>query len=200
MIRAPYLALPLILATVASRPASAQRAGAPGGAPVIAPTEARQFDFLLGEWQLDVRPKATGLAQRIHGTPKLAGTWKAWRAFDGWGIEDEFRVTDAGGNLQAMSHVLRIFDPNTARWNQMALDVLRQRFAPSNAQWRDGEMVITAQATDEAGKAVLARVRFFDITPTAFRQEQARSYDGGKTWEAPHITIIATRTGATAGR
>ena len=58
-------------------------------------------------------------------------------------------MTDAGGNLQAMSHVMRVFDPNATRWNQMALDVMRQRFAPSNAQWRDKEMVITSQATDQ---------------------------------------------------
>jgi hypothetical protein len=61
-------------------------------------------------------------------------------------------------------------------------------------------MVSSAPATDADGKAHLARVRFFDITPTGFRYEQARSYDNGKTWDDPTLRITAKRLAPSATR
>ncbi|HEX9564763.1 MAG TPA: hypothetical protein VF981_12355 [Gemmatimonadaceae bacterium] len=171
----------------------AQHAGGPGGAPAVAPSEARQFDFLIGEWRLDVRPRVSGLAARLHGAPRLSGTWKAWRAFDGWGIQDELRIVDAGGNLQSLTHALRVYDATAQRWSQMGLDVLRARYNPSIAEWNGREMVITTSATDQEGKPHLVRVRFFDIGATAFKYEQARSYDGGKKWDDPLLTMSASK-------
>ena len=174
-------------------PSPAQHAAGRGGGPAMAPAQARQFDFLIGEWELEVRPRVSSLAARLHGAPKLSGTWTASRAFDGWGIQDELRIVDAGGNLQAMTHSLRVFDATALRWSQMGLDVLRARYSPSSGEWRDGEMVVTAQATDQDGKPHLVRVRFHSITASTFRYEQARSYDGGRKWDDPQLTISAKR-------
>jgi hypothetical protein len=174
--------------------------GGAGSALATAPAEARQFDFLIGQWDLDVRPRVSGLAARIHGSPTFTGTWKAWRAFDGWGIEDELRVLDASGNLRSIAHALRVFDQTASRWNLTTLDVLRARFVGSNAAWSGKDMAVTGQAKDQDGKDHLVRVRFFDITPTTFRYEQARSYDGGKSWEEPALKITAKRTAAAATR
>ena len=63
--------------------ARAQHGAGTSPAPVSAPAEARQHDFLVGQWELVVKVPPAGLAQRIHGVPRLVGTWKAWRAFDG---------------------------------------------------------------------------------------------------------------------
>jgi len=145
----------------------AQHAGGPGGAPAV--------------------------AARLHGAPRLSGTWKAWRAFDGWGIQDELRIVDAGGNLQSLTHALRVYDATAQRWSQMGLDVLRARYNPSIAEWNGREMVITTSATDQEGKPHLVRVRFFDIGATAFKYEQARSYDGGKKWDDPLLTMSASK-------
>lgn len=186
--------------SLAVSPLSAQHAGGSASTIVTPPAEARQFDFLIGQWELDVRPAVAGLAARIHGAPKFSGSWKAWRAFDGWGIEDELRILDTRGNLRSMAHSLRVYDQTASRWSQTTLDVLRTRFNPASATWNGKEMVSSAPATDADGKAHLVRVRFFEITATGFRYEQARSYDNGKTWDDPVLKIAAKRTAAAAAR
>ncbi|MEO8460455.1 MAG: hypothetical protein ABI451_07995, partial [Dokdonella sp.] len=65
------------------------------GPPSSPPAEAKQFDFLIGQWELDVKPKINSLIAMVHGTPKLVGTWKATRAFDGFGIDDEVHIIDS---------------------------------------------------------------------------------------------------------
>ena len=194
-----YLVALGVLSGVTSA-ARAQHGGAAGAATVAAP-EARQFDFLVGQWELDVRPKGPGgLAERIHGAPRLKGSWKAWRAFDGFGIEDELRIIDESANPRSLTHTLRVYDPAAKRWSQTGLDVYRTRFASATAEWQGGEMRITSRGTDAAGKTVLSRSRFYEITPTGFRFQQDRSEDDGKTWTENLIRITAKRVAATAPR
>lgn len=164
------------------------------------PAEAAQFAFLLGQWDLVVRPEASGLAARIHGVPKMAGTWKAWRALDGFGIEDELRITDASGNPRALSHAVRYYDAAARGWTASSIDVYRGRFTSSSSQWGDGAMTSTSRGTDADGKAYVTRSRFHDITPTAFKFRQDRSTDEGKTWKEGVLSIEAKRVAAVAPR
>src|SRR6476620_1759578 len=105
--------------------AQAQHGGGQPAPSRTAPPEAAQYNFLVGQWDLVVKPAATGLAQKIHGTPKLIGTWKAWRDFDGWGIESELRITDASGNPMNLSHTRHYFDATSKKWKSVGLDVYR---------------------------------------------------------------------------
>ncbi|CAG0972768.1 hypothetical protein GPROT1_01695 [Gammaproteobacteria bacterium] len=200
MIRRALAVLPLLAILTLAADANAQHDASGGSTLATAPAEARQFDFLIGQWSLDVRPKVSGLAARIHGAPKFTGTWKAWRAFDGWGIEDELRILDSSGGLRSVAHALRVFDVAAGRWSLTTLDVMRARFTPSSARFEGRAMVVTATAKDQDGKDHLVRVRFHEITATGFRYEQARSYDQGKTWEDPTLRITARRTAAAATR
>lgn len=170
----------------------------PGGA--AAPREAAQFDFLIGQWEIELAPKGNGLVAMIHGTPKLQGMWKAWRAFDGFGIEDELRVIDASGNPVSLAHAQRIFDVKSKRWLSSSLDVYRARFSSATAQWLDGEMRTSGSATSAEGKPMLTRSRFFDITPERFRMTQDRSLDEGRSWEEGVLTVSAKRVAAKAVR
>jgi hypothetical protein len=173
-----------------------------GAAPPIhaAPKEATQFDFLIGQWELTVQPKVAGLAARIHGSPRLLGTWKAWRGFDGFGIEDELRIIDGSGNPSALSHAVRVYDAGARRWTVSALDVYRARFTIATGEWRDGQMHLTGKGTDADGKAFLTRTRFVDITPASFRMVQDRSMDEGRTWSEGTLKIDAKRVAAAAPR
>jgi len=184
---------------VAPTIAFAQHSG--GGAPPsrVAPREASQFDFLVGQWELDVRVPAASLAQRIHGTPRIHGSWKAWRAFDGWGVEDEMRLTDGSGNPMNLLHSLRVYDAASRGWLLTGLDVYRARFTSSTAEWRDGTMTLTGRGTDAEGRAQVTRTRFSDITPTGFRWLQERSTDEGRTWTET-LRLTATRVAAAAPR
>jgi hypothetical protein len=166
--------------------------------PRDAPGEVSQFAFLLGQWDLTVTPVVSGLAARIHGVPKSRGSWMGWRAFDGWGIEDELRVVDASGNPQALLYFVRIYDPVARSWTVSAVDTYRGLVSRSVAEWRDGEMTLTGDGTD-AGKPFRSRTRISAITPSSFHVRQDRSYDGGKTWE-DRLLIDAKRVAPVAPR
>ena len=97
----------------------AVRAQHAGGSETVgetrAPREATQYDFLVGQWELTVTPKVSGLVGLIHGAPKLRGSWKGARALDGWGIEDELRIADESGNPVAYTHFVRMYDAKAKR-------------------------------------------------------------------------------------
>jgi hypothetical protein len=193
----PALVLWALLAPI---PLSAQHGAGTTGAGATAPAEARQHDFLVGQWELEITVRPAGLAQRIHGAPKLTGFWKAWRAFDGFGIEDELRITDRAGNPVSLSHTMRFYDRAARAWSLTVLDVYRGRLTPAAAVWKDGRMTQTSQGTDPEGKPVLVRSTFSDITPTGFRWQQDRSSDEGKRWTEGTLRITAKRVAATAPR
>ncbi|MBX7117823.1 MAG: hypothetical protein K1X31_02365 [Gemmatimonadaceae bacterium] len=197
------LALLPLLAVPARAQHAAPSAAAPSvAAPSAAATDAgvEQLAFLVGEWELVVKPKVTSLAARIHGAPRLLGTWRAWRAFDGRGIEDELRITDASGNPNALVHSLRLFDPATGRWHQTAVDAFRTRITPSTGQWRDGAYHTRSAARESDGTLVIQRGRFHDISADAFTLTIDRSRDGERTWETAALVIEAHRTAARAAR
>ena len=159
--------------------------------------EARQFDFLLGQWQLEVHPKVSSLAAMIHGAPKLVGTWKAWRTFDGLGIEDEMRIVDASGNPLTLQRSLRIWSSGEARWKAAAVDAYHGRSSESSGTLQDGVMHMDGRSNGD-GKTVLTRTRYFDIGADAFHMQQDRSEDNGKSWDEAVLTVDAKRTAATA--
>jgi len=181
--------------------AAAQHSGG-GSAPpsTTAPAEARQFDFLIGQWELDVKPKVSSLAAMIHGSPKLVGSWKAWRGLDGFGVQDELRIADASGNPMSLNEALRVFDRNQNRWTVVGVDVYRARVSNSTAQWNGSEMRLDGNGVDGEGKAYVSRTRYFEIGTDAFRMQQDRSYDNGQTWEEATLAIEARRVAAAAAR
>lgn len=189
----------LTFSMASTRLAHAQHSGAAAPAP-IPPKEGAQFGFLVGQWELVAKPLATTLAQRIHGVPKLSGSWKAWRAFDGWGIEDEVRLSDASGNPKLLTHTTRFFDTATRRWSIAAIDVYKNVQSQSTAEWRNGEMMTTGKGTDETGRAYISRATFLKITANSFSYRIDRSFDGGKSWTEGVTQIEAKRVADAAPR
>lgn len=181
-----------VLCLAAAAPVRAQDAAVPA--------EAAQFDFLIGQWELEVSPKVSGLGAMIHGAPRLLGSWKAWRAFDGRGLDDELRILDASGNPVSLNHSLRIYDPKTRRWQVTGLDVYRVRFGSASGQWVNGEMLLEGSGQSAEGKPLLTRTRFSEIGPEHFKMRQDRSYDNGATWEEGALTVQAKRVARKAPR
>lgn len=181
--------------------ATAQHGAGGSARPALTPAkEASQFDFLIGQWELTVTPKATTLAAKIHGVQKLIGTWKAWRAMDGFGLEDELRISDRSGNPLSLTHALRVYSPNESKWVIAGVDAYRGRASSSTAEWKNNEMVVTGQGTDEEGKPYITRTRYHDVTPSAFKYQQDRSFDNGKTWDEATLKVDAKRIAAAAPR
>ncbi len=194
------LLITLALASLFPALLVAQHDGGGSSVASTAPTEGAQFAFLIGQWDVTVTPKNTSLAARIHGAPSFRGTWKAWKAFDGFGIEDELRVTDRSGNPSTLLHAMRAYDATKGRWTQTLLDVYRGRFTSAEGRWANAEMTMTSTVTDTDGKPALTRARFYDITPTAFKYQSDRSSDGGRTWDSAVLRMDAKRVAATAPR
>jgi len=191
----------LFAALLGPQMAQAQRGGGASARPALTPAkEAHQFDFLIGQWELVVTPKVSGLAAKIHGAPKLLGTWKAWRAVDGFGIEDELRVMDMSGNPSSLLQTLRVYNATEGKWALTGIEAYRGRVSGASAEWKNNEIVTTSQGTDEEGKTFAGRTRFYDITANGFKYQQDRSFDGGKTWDEALLRIEAKRVAATAPR
>jgi hypothetical protein len=195
----PLALILAVLVVAVPQTGLAQRADT-GASVSTAPAEARQFDFLIGQWELEVKPKVGSLVAMIHGTPKLVGTWKAWRGFDGFGVEDELRISDASGNPMSLNQALRAYDRAQARWNVVGLDVYRSHVSNSTARWQGGEMHVEGKGVDGEGKSYASRTRYFDIAPDHFRMQQDRSYDDGQTWDEAALMIEAERTASAATR
>ena len=189
--------LPFLCLALAPMFATAQHAAIPTST-ASASAEARQFDFLLGEWQLEVRPKVSGLVAMIHGAPKLVGTWKAWRVLDGLGIEDELRVVDGSGNPLSLTRALRVYAKDEGRWQVGSIDAYHARTSEGSGALRDGELRFEGHGTDAQGKTTLTRTRYFDITADSFRMQQDRSIDNGQTWDEGVLAIDAKRVAASA--
>lgn len=193
----PVLLVLILLLVSSNLPAQHAEADAPADQAATA-DDSGQFDFLLGQWELELTPKINGLAAMIHGAPHLVGSWKAWPAFDGRGIEDELRVTDGSGNPILLSHAMRIVDPEHRRWAISVLDVYRASFSSAVAIRQGEDMFVGGSGINGEGRAYRSRSRFHAITADSFEMQQDRSYDGGASWEEAAITIVAKRVAATA--
>ncbi|MBK8250752.1 MAG: hypothetical protein IPK85_25665 [Gemmatimonadetes bacterium] len=178
--------------------ANAQHPARPAAPPASTVSrEVSQFDFLVGHWELTVRPKVSGLAARIHGAPRLLGSWKAWKVLDGNGIEDELRIVDGSGNPTALSLAVRVWNATDRRWVTTAVDGQRGRITTGTAMMAQGRMELTGKGSEPGS---LTRSRFTDITPTSFKFVQDRSSDDGKSWDEAALVIEAKRISATAPR
>ena len=169
-------------------------------APTTPRPEAKQFDFLIGQWELEVHPKADSLMAKIHGAPQLTGIWKAWRAFDGFGVDDEIRIIDKSGNPVGFSHAMRAYSSAESGWLVVSLDVYRGRLTESKGQLQDADIVLNGKGTDPEGKPVLTRARYSKITADSFHLQNDRSADNGATWDEAVLVIDAKRVGAAATR
>lgn len=177
-------------------PASA--ATAPSATPSTTAAEAAQFDFLLGDWTIEARPKVSGLVGMIHGSPRIIGTWTAKRSADGAGIDDELTMLDPSGNPIAQNHAHRVYDAAGKRWKISETDDVRKRTSESTAHWTGGDVEIEGRVTYAGDEAFLGRMRIYAITANGFHVRQDRSTDDGKTWEEGAMTIDATRTADSA--
>jgi hypothetical protein len=143
------------------------------------PREASQFDFLLGDWQArTVRYRPDG--SEIGG---YGGTWRARHLHDRRMVLDEFTARlDDGSEISYMA-TLRTFCAATGRWEMTFLIAHQPQLISSfSGVFEDHEMKLEGSGRTLAGQPVVARVRFFDITPRSFEWENRVSLDGGATW------------------
>lgn len=153
------------------------------------PEESSQFDFLLGEWETVAR-RFRPDGGRIG---EYTGSWTAKRLNGGRIMFDDYRATMPNGPEFAYMATLRTYSPRTKHWEMTFLIAHQPQLVTKfRGQRKDGEMQLTGEGVTLDGQPVLARVRFFDITPESFEWMNESSLDGGKTWWCDN-TISARR-------
>ena len=87
-----------------------QSAAQDGPALKAPPPEASQFDFLVGEWTVDVTSKAPGTPPQYHGV------WRAAKTLNGLGVVDEYGIVDDSNRVVYSGTTLRVFDTKAGKW------------------------------------------------------------------------------------
>lgn len=150
--------------------------------------EARQFQFLIGDWDvLGVRFREDGSELARYG-----GTWHASYLNGGRMVMDVFRTMGPDGEETSSIVTLRTYCPATARWELAGLATQQPAWnAQWHGHWQDGEMVLDATAVAADGTTIRNRIRFFEIEQHSFRWESHLSRDGER-W-VPSASLIARR-------
>lgn len=189
----PALLAWLGLAAIFWMPAA--KAQQDGETPLIVtpPVEAHQYDFLIGEWTLSARPKLASLVRLVHGDIVMSGTWKARRALNGWGVQDEMQLFDPSGNPNVLIAATRFYDVRAAHWTTTSLDVYRGRQTVSAGNRVDSGMHSETRSQAADGTPTRTRVTIGSIDADHFVFRQDRSYDDGQSWDEAVLVIEATR-------
>ncbi len=127
--------------------------------------EAKQFDFLEGEWNAICR------------FPLLDGSWG-----------------EGPGSLTASKVLgLRAFNPQTSQWEHTWTDTSAPGGFPVwRGRFEGNAIDLHGRWKDEAGHHVLSRLTWSHIAERSAHWESHRSMDGGKTW-TKHWVIDFTR-------
>lgn len=138
-----------------------------------------QFDFLMGDWDVDaVRYGPDGNAMPYRAI------WSAKSINGGRMIIDDFKAVAPTGAEISSYVTLRTYSPQTRRWEFAGLAAHQ----PSAAmlEWygleEEGAMVLQATGVGPDGNKVKNRIRFFDISESAFSWESSLSFDEGASW------------------
>jgi hypothetical protein len=153
--------------------------------PVVATTS--DFDFLHGPFDVTSRRLRDAL-DLDSGWVESSATSIATHHFAGAISIDEMWFPDDG--TYGLS--VRLFDPAehawTAYWLTSDDGVLP---SPLTGKWADGGCLLTGERA-YAGRPVLARHRWSDVTETSAHWEQSYSVDGGISWQ-PNWTMRFVR-------
>ncbi|MBA2681611.1 MAG: DUF1579 family protein [Ktedonobacteraceae bacterium] len=126
---------------------------------------ARQFDFWLGEWDLT-------WADGGRGTNSIQAI------LDGHVILENFDA-DPAGSFRGMS--FSVYDPAQNQWQQTWVDN-QGGYLDLVGTYQNDTMILTRQAMT-AGKAVMQRMIFYNISTSQLDWDWQRSEDEGRTWK-----------------
>lgn len=138
------------------------------------------FNFMLGEWDADIRRYAPDGTL----TADTKGTWSARSSFCGRVIEDQLTQFDAEGNEEAAAFSLRTYCEETQRWEMVyfwAEQPASSLLAFVGNRVGD-EMHLNVQQSGPNGLVTMGHIRFFDISENRFSWENNVSIDNGVTW------------------
>ena len=144
------------------------------------------FDFLLGDWELDmtVLPPGSPVGRRA--------TLGVRRILDGAAILDEIRHLDGEGRVNFRGATFRTYLPERDRWYVLWMMAHVEGHTELEARVVAGEVHTTGRGRDPSGDLV-ERGRYHDVSREGFSFTLDRSNDGGATWLRPFVAFRAVR-------
>lgn len=150
------------------------------------PVEARQFDFWIGEWDVNLRIR------------QADGSWpnKVSAAVKIYPVLDRKAILELWDSPTIKGFSLRYFDAEKKKWVLWLNWPGRNRSAGSSleGEFRHGRGDFFSSSKNPDGTETISRYSFNDITPKSLRWDDAYSKDGGKTWSHNWIMEFS-RTG-----
>lgn len=156
--------LAIIAAFTSGRTIIAQTQPQAAASPCATRAEHRQFDFWIGEWNVE-----TPQGQR-------AGFNSIQRILDGCVIFENW--TGARG-MSGKS--FNFYNAGTGKWQQTWVDD-KGNVLELAGQFKDGAMRLEGESMAANRNKVMNRLTFFPLSADRLRQLWEQSSDGGKTW------------------
>jgi hypothetical protein len=153
---------------------------------VKASRNAAAFDFVLGEWDMEmlVMPEGATAGRRAIS--------RVYRILDGTALLDEIRHLDDQGQVNFRGASFRTYVPATDGWYVVWMMANVEGYSELRAEVVDDEVRTSGQGRDPGGELV-ERGRYHGITAAGYSFTLERSYDGGRTWIRPFVSFRATR-------
>ncbi len=150
----------------------------------LAPSLARGFDFLVGQWRVLHRKRR----QRLRGNDdwfEFPGTLEVGPILGGVGNIDRNDLDDPDGRYQATS--LRLFDAAQGTWSIYWIDGRYAGIDTPVVGVFDGSVGQFYSEDSFEGRPIRVRFTYEDLGPQNARWSQAFSADGGANWETNWI-------------
>jgi hypothetical protein len=182
------LAIATILATTALAPTSTAAQDFPVSSAL--PPESRQFDFWVGEWDVNLRIRQDdgSWLDAVQATAEIYPILSGKAVLELW---SDARTSGIKG------YSLRYFDVARDEWvlwlNWPAPN--RSGSSSLSGTFRHGRGEFFSTMMNPDGSETLSRYTFSDVTPSSLRWDDAFSSDGGDTWTNRWIMEF-TRTAA----
>jgi hypothetical protein len=145
-----------------------------------APAALAQFAFLIGKWRCEAKVKAADGQWR-----RFAATWVGRFVLDGYTIADEYRMTDAAGDLIVLGVNLRAYDAARKTWNIKWLNALAGTWVDLGPEALGGIIFdgssVTYAFKEPVADHALTRATYTNISPTHFTWRGEKS-DDGQAW------------------
>ncbi len=148
------------------------------------------FDFAFGTWATHI-----SVLDRVQdgnaSWAQMNGTVVTRKVWNGRANLEEIEANAPSGRFEGMT--LRLYDPQAGEWNLYWSNSKDGKMGPPMVgSFRDGNGVFYDQESLD-GKAVYIRQRYYDVTATSYRFEQAVSSDGGTHWQPNFRAALARR-------
>ncbi|MEP6473622.1 MAG: hypothetical protein ABJC74_07855 [Gemmatimonadota bacterium] len=147
------------------------------------------FDFEFGAWHAHLRRLLHPLSSSTNWVEydALSTVHEVWGGKANLG---EFKIDSPALKLEGLS--LRLYNPASHQWSIRWSNAADGQVGPPMiGEFKDGRGLFFDQE-EFGGRAILVRFIFSDISPAAFKLEQAFSADGGASWE-PNWLVSFTR-------